>query len=193
MTTDTSYARVDAFTTLPASLHRPLYMLYEAAFKPLNALCAQRHLMTSPEFSIVMGDHKVVKLVDYGADGVTVDGAAVITNHLDAWPLIAPEFFARVYPQQYARAAVWYVGWVFAAPGKSRTGIFRRLVQGMYDLTMSNDGVAVMDFSRYKIDDQEVLQQTFATLYGIDPTTNQTCLDTQSWWAYSFAPKDQPR
>src|ERR1700753_3252601 len=92
-------------------LHEAVWKLYEDSFAELRSLAVQRHLMYRSEFDEVMRDTRIGKYLALDDDG-TVCRIATYTNDLEAVPLIAPEYFERHYPEQYAAQKIWYIGFV---------------------------------------------------------------------------------
>jgi hypothetical protein len=90
------------------------WSLYVQLFTEVDELAAQRHLMTYDEFAEVYHDPRVLKFYEF--DRGSLIGMSVLTQHLDAWPLISPRFFARRWPAHYSRQAIWYVGFVGVLP-----------------------------------------------------------------------------
>src|SRR5688572_31979472 len=113
------------FEALPLSLTPDAHALYVKLFTPINALAAQRHLMTPPEFYGVANDERISKYLAYAGDELV--GMSTLLNDLTAWPLLSPEFFRRRFPDEYAAGEIWYVGFVCA----DLAGVFRQLVTDM--------------------------------------------------------------
>jgi hypothetical protein len=124
------------------------WALYEAAFRDLNAMTVQRHLMYRSEFDEVMADWRVDKWL--ALDGGRLVGLATYANILEAMPLISPAYFERRWPQLYAEERIWYCGFV-AVPGHNH-GVFMDLVAGMYRHAAERGGVIALDMPRYNID-----------------------------------------
>src|SRR5688572_13927439 len=68
------------------------WTLYDAAFRELNGLAVQRHLMYRSEFDEVMRDQRVQKYLCMDDDD-TLCGLSTYTNDLHAMPLISPQYF----------------------------------------------------------------------------------------------------
>jgi hypothetical protein len=78
---------VKMVTDLPAPLVDEAWILYTEAFRELNALAVQRHLMYRHEFDEVVADRRVRKYLAVD-DGGRLTGLATYTNHLEAMPLL---------------------------------------------------------------------------------------------------------
>jgi hypothetical protein len=156
---------------------------YAGIFAEINTMAAQRHLMTLEEFTTVYRDPRVLKFYIHDDNG-NLAGMSVLTQHLDAWPLISPPYFARRWPQHYARNAIWYVGFVGVTP-HHRHG-FRRLVNDMYAHVISNAGIAVMDFCTYNVARRRLPAITLKLLAGINPAADMETADAQAFVVYTF-------
>ena len=91
--------------------HKAAWELYEGAFGELRSLAVQRHLMYQSEFDDVLLDSRIQKYLCLDDDG-RLCGLSTYTNDLFAMPLIAPEYFARRWPELYHENKVWYCGFV---------------------------------------------------------------------------------
>lgn len=158
------------------------WALYADIFTEINNLAAQRHLMTLDEFTAVYHNPRVLKF--YVHDAGNLAGMSVLTQDLDAWPLISPPYFARRWPEHYARRAIWYVGFVGVAPN-SRHG-FRELVSNMYAHVISNDGIVAMDFCTYNATERRLPQITRKLLGSINSATDMEMADSQTTVVYRF-------
>lgn len=157
------------------------YKLYVELFTPINELAAQRHLMTWREFRDVMSDGRIMKYLAYADDAMPYKlvGMSVMTNDLDAWPLISPPYFRRHFPELYEARQIWYVGFV----GAARPHVFSRLVAEMYPATSA--GIVCMDFCSLR--QQDGLHDTTALmLTRLAGKTWQHRLDDQATFAYRY-------
>ncbi len=156
---------------------------YAGIFAEINTMAAQRHLMTLDEFATVYHDPRVLKFYVHDDNG-NLAGMSVLTQHLDAWPLISPPYFARRWPQHYQRKAIWYVGFVGVTP-QHRHG-FRRLVNDMYTHVIGNAGIAVMDFCTHNTVRRRLPEITLKLLGGLNPNADMETADAQSFVVYTF-------
>lgn len=160
-----------------------LWGMYETAFTGVNELAAQRHLMTGDEFRHVMYDYPVQKHVARDSTGRVV-GQSVITNSLDAWPLISPAYFRKWWPDLYARQRIWYVGYVCTAPDAPHH-VFRDLIADMAGPVFEGEGMAVMDFCAWN-EGRRLPDATTRILNRLNPRTAHAHIDTQSFHAWRF-------
>jgi hypothetical protein len=162
------------------------WRFYEEVFADVNTLAANRHMMTAEEFEHVMVDDRVQKWVAFNDEGRII-GMATITNHLDSWPLVSPQYFAKHYPDQYERRAIWYIGFVGCNAEGTRAHAFRDLIAQMQPQVEASDGVFVQDFCTYNVGVRRLPDATRAILRRINPTVQFGRIDAQEFWAGSFA------
>ena len=93
--------RVDVLAELPAELLDEAWDFYYETFAPLVIRAATRHLMYRDEFDKMMADGRVFKFVTRDAEGLT--GLSVMSDDLDAVPLISPPYFRHHWPELYAQ------------------------------------------------------------------------------------------
>jgi len=159
------------------------YALYADLFAEVNTLAAQRHLMTFTEFTTVYHDPHLLKFYVHDQDG-DLAGMSVLTQDLDAWPLISPPYFARRWPEHYARRAIWYVGFVGVAPHRPHG--FRELVSRMYAHVISNSGIVAVDYCTYNMDRRRLAEITHKLLGGLNPDAGMELADAQTTVVYHF-------
>jgi hypothetical protein len=155
---------------------------YADTFFEINERAAQRHLMTYPEFAAVYHDPLVYKF--YVHDHGKLVGMSVLTNELEAWPLISPQYFAKRWPEHFKRSAIWYVGFVGVAPRYAHA--FRQLVSDMYTHVIGCNGIAVMDFCSYNVSLRRLPEITLKLLGWINPAAGMEIADSQTFVVYSF-------
>ncbi len=156
------------------------WQAYADAFREVNTLAVNRHLMTFDEFIHIAQDERVIKYLAY-EDG-ELAGMSCITNDLAAWDfLIAPEYFERNYPEKYARRAIWYIGFVFSVGGVPH--VFRDLLGEMYPQVLACDGMFVQDFCTYNVNRglPEATEHVASWLRGEKVQLDR--IDEQAWYA----------
>jgi hypothetical protein len=178
--------KIDVLTDLVDERLEEAWRLYDTAFRDLNALTLERHLMYRAEFDEVMADPRIDKWLALSDDGVLL-GLATYTNQLSAWPLISPEYFARRWPAHYADKRIWYCGFV-AVPSHER-GVFVQLIEAMYRLAEEHRGVISLDICRYNIESHR-LDRAIATWLRRISNSQVRCeaADTQTFMIYETAP-----
>lgn len=160
-----------------------VWRLYERLFRPINALAAQRHLMTRPEFDDVMHDKRIRKYLWVDDDSRAVTGLATYTNDLDAWPLISPAYFARNWPDHYDARRIWYCGFVGVRGAGSPA--FGELVEAMYQVAADAGGIIFLDICSHnaKRGLPGAVEKRLEDLAG---AVRATPADTQTFWSYEF-------
>lgn len=174
---------IEPLKVIPHPLAEQCYELFADVFADIDQLAAQRHMLTAEEFAVVAADSRVEKLLAYNPAGELV-GIGAVTNVLEAHPLVSPRFYARMFPEQYARGALWYVMFVGVRPRELH--IFRAIVEQLYAFTTSNNGVAMMDFCTFNDDMRGLPQATESILKRWDPGTLRMKLDSQTTWGFRF-------
>lgn len=181
---------VTAYIDVPADLVKPLWTMYDEAFRPLATLAVQRHVMWWEEFGDLINDRNVTKLVAVDEHGPS--GLALITNDLSAVPLVSPDYFAHRWPALYGQGRVWYVPFVCTrqSPAAAR-GVFSQLVTALIRPVRDSDGVAVMDYCDWNVD-RRLPQVSGAILNRSYQGGQVTRVDSQSFWAYNLTGGDLP-
>jgi Acetyltransferase (GNAT) family len=135
---------IKSLDVLDGELADQAWKIYLKNFTPLATRAIQRHVMTRPEFDQVAADPRVSKdlLVD---DAGTIAGMSTFTNHLDAVPLIAPEYFAHHWPELYERKAIWYIGFVLVDEEARGSELFTELILHYYRIAAAERGIVGLD------------------------------------------------
>ena len=159
--------------------------LYIEAFEELNTLAVQRHLMYRSEFDELMADPRVQKYLALDDEG-KLCGLATYTNDLNAVPLIAPQYFEKHWPDHYATQRIWYIVFVAVHPKAQGHEAFAQMVEQMYLLAVTNNGLVCLDICNYN-DEVRNMSRVFRVM--IRRLTNEmkfTRIDQQSFWLYEF-------
>jgi len=166
-------------------LHETAWKLYEESFAELRSLAVQRHLMYREEFDEVMRDTRISKYLALDDDGTLV-GIATYTNDLDAVPLIAPEYFARFWPEHYAAKKIWYIGFVAVSPQSQGREAFGLLVEQMYLVASAQNGLVGLDICTYN-DEVRHMSRIFRMMISRQAENMRfSRIDQQSYWLYEF-------
>jgi hypothetical protein len=161
------------------------WTLYYEAFKELNALAVQRHLMFRSEFDEVMSDERVQKYLAIDDDGA-LRGLSTYTNDLDAVPLISPAYFERRWPRHYAERRVWYVGFVAVQDDGRAAMAFGELVEAMYLVLAAQNGIVAMDFCRHNDAERRMPRVVRLMLHRLSGDVRAERMDEQQYWLYEF-------
>ena len=157
-----------------------LYSMYVSAFEFLRTQAAARHLIPPCEFATEMADQRIEKYVVWD-DGIPI-GLTTLTADLSAIPWVSSEYYVSRYPDEAARGALFYLGYILVDSSRRSSGalimmterINRRLseCQGVlgYDVCSHNDTYGIGRHAR----------RLLASSHRIEP------LDTQSYYAADF-------
>jgi hypothetical protein len=179
--------KIDVISDVVGDRLTEAWDLYETAFRDLNALTVQRHLMTRGEFDAVAADRRVEKWLAISDAGV-LHGLATYTNQLDAMPLISPAYFARRWPVEYAEQRIWYCGFV-AVPGHQQ-GVFLELITAGYRQAEELRGIIALDICRHNIEKYQLDKRVARWLQHISGgQVRCDVADTQSFFTYETAPE----
>lgn len=170
---------------LPEPLLEPAWRLYLSAFEELRAEAANRHVMYRSEFDAEMADTRVRKFL-ISRDGEMVALGAWTTD-LEAVPLIAPEFYAKRYPEHYAAKRLYYVAFIAVSPAHQRAGAVSQLMRRMTEEVTARRGVLLVDVCN--------VRRTAIPRAGLRIMRQQVgdvelrLLDEQSFWALEVGPQ----
>jgi hypothetical protein len=159
--------------------------LYYDAFRELNALAVQRHLMYRSEFDDVMHDERVQKYLCLD-DEAQLCGLSTYTNDLDAMPLISPPYFERRWPELYAQRRIWYCGFVAVQKTERATTAFGDLVEAMYRMAASQNGIIGLDFCRFNDSSHHMARVIELKLHRLSGKVRAERMDEQAFWLYEF-------
>lgn len=159
------------------------WKLYHEAFRELNAFAVQRHLMYRDEFDEVMFDPRVQKYLCLDDDG-SLCGLSTYTNHLDAVPLISPQYFERRWPRHYAERKIWYVGFV-AVRDDAPVTTFSHLIAAMHE-TSTRDAITALDVCGRTDTVRHLPRSVRVLLRRISGSVRMERLDEQTYWMYEF-------
>jgi len=166
-------------------LHKAAWELYERALGEMRSLAVQRHLMYQSEFDEVMRDPRVSKYLALTDDG-TLCGVSTYTNDLGAVPLIAPQYFERHWPEHYAARKIWYIGFVAVNPEHQGREAFAQLVEQMYLVASTQNGLVGLDICAYN-DDVRHMSRVFRLMVSrLSGNMQFSRIDQQSYWLYEF-------
>jgi hypothetical protein len=161
------------------------WTLYHGAFRELNALAVQRHLMYRSEFDEVMRDQRVQKYLCLDDDD-TLCGLSTYTNDLYAVPLISPPYFERRWPQHFAERRIWYCGFVAVDPKGRTANAFGELVRAMYLVAATQNGIIALDMCRLNDQVRRLSRVVPLMLHRLSGEVRTERMDEQSYWLYEF-------
>ena len=178
--------RVEVLGEFPPELLDEAWEFYRAMFTPLVTLSATRHLMFRQEFDALVADPRTISYVTRDAGGVT--GLAVMTDDLDAVPLISPPFFEARWPELYAQRRIIYCVFISAIPGPRGDGVFVDLQREIYGRMVAPvGGSVVLDICMYNEERLKLPWAVEGILTQITGGAQATRVDSQSYWLYEFS------
>lgn len=153
------------------------YTLYSLAFAPLKKHAVARQVLTESEFRGQMSDRRVDKYVAWDEAGDPV-GLTTLTRDLTSVPWISPEFFADRYPAQWARNAVYYLGFIIAHPSQRHQRFVETLVRVGMEQAITEHAVIAYDMCAYNNEVVRFDERLAALLAGV-PGARVERLDAQ--------------
>lgn len=168
-----------------AQAHVPaFYELYLGAFEHLKRRSATRQVLTRSEFFAQMTDPRVDKYIAWGADGAPI-GLTTLTRHLGSVPWVSPEFFEDRYPEQWARGAVYYLGFTLAHPTqRHRSFVETMLCVGIEEMVVEG-AVIAYDACAYNEAALRFSDRVRSVLQSY-PSSRLDLVDTQSFSCITF-------
>jgi hypothetical protein len=158
------------------------YRLYTAAFGPMQARAAARHMLSAAEFAEEMADKRIDKYVAWNDSGEPT-ALTTFTNDLTAVPWISPQFYAARYPQEAARGAVFYMGYTLVDPDRAVLRTFPSMMQVLVNRMTEMRGVCVFDVCSYNDGRGVGRMWDRVAKRGVGKVE---VLDTQTYYAASF-------
>ncbi|WP_410628480.1 hypothetical protein [Amycolatopsis sp. cmx-8-4] len=159
------------------------YDFFRAAFDPMRSRAAARHMLTAEEFAADMFNARVDKYIAWDNDRAV--GLFTLTNDLSAVPWIEPEFYGSRHPEQLARGALFYLGYILVDPRANATpGVIKAMTDAALRRCAESGGVLAFDLCTYNAD--RVGGRFIAgmlTNYGVRAAK----VDVQSYYLADFA------
>lgn len=163
--------------------------IYLECFAEVNALAANRHLMYRTEFDEVLADVRVPKYLTLDDGGVPV-GLATFSNRLEAFPLIAPEFYERRWPQAYAARRIFYAGFVGVVPRAQKSSAFADVFAEFYKVTEPVNGLVSLDVCNYNDHVRRLPKAIGLMLRRMSGgQSSYKRVDAQTFWLYDVTGK----
>jgi hypothetical protein len=177
-------ARLTVETTVSPAHQEEFYQLYLGAFSPLRTRAAARQVLHRHEFLTEMADPRVLKYVVWDADGEP-QALSTLTSDLATVPWISPEYFAHRYPEQTARDAVYYWGFVLARPDRRSSMYFRQILVAIVAKMAAERAVCAYDICAFNNDSMRFAQQIETVTRRLADVTVEV-LDTQTYYGATF-------
>jgi hypothetical protein len=162
-----------------------LLQLYQRTFAPLRIRAAARQLLTREEFFGQLEDHRVDKYVAWQDDGQPV-AIITLTRHLHTVPWISPEYFAARYPEQWARNAVYYLGFACARPTAQKSPFLEMAVRMAIEPLALERAVIAYDVCSYNNNVLRISDRITEVFRRHSPFRPEE-LDSQIYYGVNFA------
>jgi hypothetical protein len=174
--------RITLHTRIDDDLTERFLVLYRESFAPLDDKAVARQSLTDDEFREEMRLDSVLKFVGWDENREPCALALVATD-LTVVPWISPTYFARRFPEQYERNAIYYFGALLVAPSRQCTLYTYALLRRTVHWVAINHGIAAFDCCRFT--EQEIdLPRLIAKVTGSACRFDAIELDTQRYFAY---------
>lgn len=165
------------------------FAVYSAAFDIFRTKAAARYLMSREEFDEQMTDRRVVKIVAWSRAAEPV-GLTTLTNDLTTVPWISPHFYARRFPEQAARKAIYYTAFALVDPTARLEGTYRRMIETAARLVAEDRGVVGYDMAGYNLGFG--LPSITESIISAQSPATIDAVDTQTYFAAEFHGNAQP-
>jgi hypothetical protein len=162
-----------------------LLQLYLRAFAPLRVRAAARQVLTREEFFGQLEDHRVDKYVAWEDSGEPI-GIITLTRHLQSVPWISPEYFAARYPEQWARNAVYYLGFACACSSAQTPPFLEMAVRMAIEPLAMERAVIAYDLCAYN-DSVLGFSERIAEVFRHNSPYLPEQLDSQIYYGVNFA------
>jgi hypothetical protein len=171
--------------SIDGSAAESLYRLYRRAFEPLASRAAARQVLSQNEFLTQLADHRIDKYVAWEGDSEPI-GIVTVTKDLEAVPWISPEFYATRFPEQWARKAVYYLGFTLVRPATRRTSFLDTIVRLSVEPLVAEKAVIAYDVCSYNNDVLGFYNRVAGMLKEIS-NSQPEALDSQIYYGVNFA------
>ena len=163
-----------------------LYTLYTEAFAPLRIQAAARQVLTRAEFYGQMTDHRIDKYVAWETVHGEPVGLITLTRWLGSVPWISPEYYATRFPEQWARNAVYYLGFGLGRRSTSEARFLETCAALCVAPLVAERAVIAYDVCSYNNDVLGLADRLAHVARRVNGSTVQN-LDAQVYYAVNFA------
>lgn len=177
--------RITVETDLDAETSARYYELYVATFGDLQTKAVARQLLHEHEFLEEMHDPRVSKYVAW-EDGEVI-GMTTLTDHLETVPWISPAYFAHHYPDQWARGAVYYLGFTLVKKTRRESHVFQAMIEAATRLILEQRAVCAWDMCYYN-DEELGLGPAIQRMLAAHPELQVAPIDRQTYFAAVHTP-----
>lgn len=176
---------VTRLTAIDDAVTEEFRAVYRKAFAPLETLAAARQALTDDEFRAEMTDPRVVKFVAADPSG-EVCALAFMATDLNLVPWVSVPYFAKKFPDHYARGAIFYVGALLVRAERQGGPWVKVIVDDMVRYVAEHRGVAAFDCCGFNTDVVK-LPETLARATHRLAYAETVELDAQRYYAYEMA------
>jgi hypothetical protein len=177
--------RITVETDLDAETAARYYELYLDTFGDLQTKAVARQLLHEHEFLDEMHDPRVSKYVAW--DEGEVIGMTTLTQHLETVPWIAPTYFEHHYPEQWARNAVYYLGFTLVKKTRREAHVFAAMIAAATELILTERAVCAWDMCYYN-DEELGLGPAIQRMLDQHPELTVAPIDRQTYFAAVYSP-----
>jgi hypothetical protein len=168
-------------STVDEATARRFYALYVQTFGSLAVKAVARQLLHEHEFMEEMLDARVDKFLAWDEHGEPV-AMATLTRHLETVPWISPDYFAHHYPEQMARNAVFYLGFILVEQQHRRAHLFIDLLTKVAEMVIEQRGMCAWDICSHN-NEAFGLADAIEALTSRMATFDVGAVDTQTYYA----------
>jgi hypothetical protein len=177
--------KITVETDLDEETSARYYALYVDTFGDLQSKAVARQLLHEHEFLEEMHDPRVMKYVAW-EDGEVI-GMTTLTQHLETVPWIAPTYFAHHYPEQWARGAVYYLGFTLVKKTRREAHVFQAMIAAATQLILDERAVCAWDMCYYN-DEELGLGPAIQRMLAGHTALQVAPIDRQTYYAAVFTP-----
>jgi hypothetical protein len=156
------------------------HALYEKTFRPMAVLAVARQVLHEHEFMEEMFDSRVDKYLAWDEDGEPI-AMCTLTRHLETVPWISPEYFAHNFPEQTARGAVYYLGFILVDQTHRQAHLCFDLVKDISQMLAEEEAMCAFDLCGFN-KDVLGLADAVASLIGEITDVDFDVADTQTYY-----------
>lgn len=178
--------RITVATDLDVETATRYHQLYVETFGDLQNRAVARQLLHEHEFMEEMHDPRVSKYLAW--DGDEVIGLTTLTNHLETVPWIEPRYFAHHYPEQWARDAVYYLGFTLVKKTRREGHVFQAMIAAATRLILDERAVCAWDMCYYN-DEELGLGPAIQRMLDEHTDLQVAPIDRQTYFAAVYTPR----
>jgi pyruvoyl-dependent arginine decarboxylase len=141
---DSPVKRISVEKQVDFATAKRYFQLYSAMFGQLNTEAVARQLLSEEEFLEEMLDPRVHKYIAWDAEDRPI-GMSTLATDVSALPWVSPDYFQEHWPEEFARGAVYYLGFTLVHPAHRGAGIFQLMIRTALQKVVDDRGVAAWD------------------------------------------------